>query len=37
LAISGELGIPIVYIGTGEQLGDIAPFDAKALVEAIFS
>ena len=37
LAISGELGIPIVYIGTGEQLGDIAPFDANAFVEAIFS
>jgi fused signal recognition particle receptor len=37
LAISGELGIPIVYIGTGEQLDDIAPFDANAFVEAIFS
>jgi fused signal recognition particle receptor len=37
LAISGELGIPIVYIGTGEQLDDIAPFDANVFVEAIFS
>jgi len=37
LAICAELGIPIAYIGTGEQLDDIAPFDAEAFVEAIFS
>ena len=37
LAICDELKIPIVYIGTGEQLGDIAPFDASTFVEAIFS
>ncbi len=37
LAICDELGIPIAYIGTGEQLDDIAPFDANAFVEAIFS
>jgi len=37
LAICDELGIPIAYIGTGEQLDDIAPFDADAFVEAIFS
>jgi len=37
LAICDELGIPITYIGTGEQLDDIAPFNADAFVEAIFS
>ena len=37
LAISDQLKIPILYIGTGEQLDDIAPFDASAFVEAIFA
>jgi fused signal recognition particle receptor len=37
LAICDELKIPIVYIGTGEQLDDIVPFDAKEFVEAIFA
>jgi fused signal recognition particle receptor len=36
LAICDELKIPITYIGTGEQLDDIAAFDANAFVEAIF-
>jgi fused signal recognition particle receptor len=37
LAICDELKIPITYIGTGEQLGDIATFDANTFVDAIFS
>jgi fused signal recognition particle receptor len=37
LAICDELKIPITYIGTGEQLDDIAAFDAYTFVEAIFS
>ena len=37
LAICDELKIPIVYIGTGEKLDDMVPFDAKAFVEAIFT
>jgi len=37
LAICDELKIPISYIGTGEQLDDIAAFDADTFVEAIFS
>ena len=37
LAICDELKIPILYIGTGEHLEDIAPFDARVFVEAIFS
>lgn len=36
-AICDELNIPIAYIGTGEKLPDIAPFDAEAFVNAIFS
>jgi fused signal recognition particle receptor len=37
LAICDELKIPLVYIGTGEHLDDMVPFDAKAFVEAIFA
>jgi fused signal recognition particle receptor len=37
LAICDELKIPIVYIGTGEKLDDMVPFDARAFVEAIFA
>ena len=36
-AICDQLGIPISYIGTGESLQDMAPFDAKVFVDAIFS
>jgi fused signal recognition particle receptor len=36
-AICDQLNIPISYIGTGEQLQDMAPFDAGAFVNAIFS
>jgi fused signal recognition particle receptor len=36
-AICNELNIPISYIGTGEKLQDLAPFDAEVFVNAIFS
>ena len=36
-AICDQLGIPISYIGTGEKLQDVAPFDARVFVDAIFS
>jgi len=36
LAICDLLQIPIRYIGTGEQIGDIAPFDPVSFVDAIF-
>jgi fused signal recognition particle receptor len=36
LAICDNLQIPIKYIGTGEKVEDIAPFDAKSFVDAIF-
>ena len=35
LAICDELGIPIRFIGTGESVEDIAPFDAQAFVEEL--
>jgi fused signal recognition particle receptor len=36
-AICDQLNIPIAYIGTGEKLQDMAPFDAEVFVNAIFS
>ncbi len=36
-AIAEELGIPVRFAGTGEQLGDIAPFDATAFVDALLT
>ncbi len=36
LAITHELNLPILYIGTGEQLEDIAPFDVEDFVNALF-
>ncbi len=36
LAICDRLQIPIKYIGTGEQIGDIARFDPVSFVNAIF-
>ncbi|MFC1870410.1 signal recognition particle-docking protein FtsY [Chloroflexota bacterium] len=37
LAICDELKIPVRFIGVGEKLEDMAPFDAKAFVEALCS
>ncbi|MGH7786615.1 MAG: signal recognition particle-docking protein FtsY [Candidatus Binatia bacterium] len=37
LAIRSELGLPIRYIGLGEQPDDLAPFDADAFAAALFS
>jgi fused signal recognition particle receptor len=36
VGISRQLGIPVKYIGIGEKIDDLRPFDAKAFVEAIF-
>ena len=36
-AIAGELGVPVRLIGTGEGLGDLAPFDAEAFVDALLA
>jgi len=37
LAICDELKIPIQFIGVGEKLEDMAPFDAETFVEALCS
>lgn len=36
LAISKEMNLPIKFIGVGEQIDDLQPFDKKAFVEALF-
>ena len=36
IAIRNELGLPVRYIGLGEQIDDMQPFDAKEFVDAIF-
>ena len=37
LAICDELRIPILFVGTGEEIDDMATFDARSFVEALFS
>jgi len=37
IAIAKELGIPIKFIGVGEGIEDLKPFDAMAFVEALMS
>ncbi len=36
IAIQSELGIPVKYIGVGEQIDDLQRFDPDAFVEALF-
>lgn len=36
VAVSHELGLPIVRIGVGESIGDLQLFDAHAYAEALF-
>ena len=36
VAIRSEMGLPVRYIGLGEQLDDMQPFDARQFVDAIF-
>lgn len=35
-AIASELGLPIKFIGTGERVGDLEPFDSDAFIDALF-
>ena len=35
-AIVDELEIPVLFVGTGEQLGDVSEFDPEAFVHALF-
>ncbi|MFH1605103.1 MAG: signal recognition particle receptor subunit alpha [Pseudomonadota bacterium] len=36
LSIADELKIPILFIGTGQELDDLAPFSAEEFIEALF-
>ena len=35
-AIANELKLPVKYVGVGEGIDDLIPFDAKTFVEALF-
>jgi len=37
VAIQKELGVPIKFVGLGEQPDDLQPFDAKQFAEALFA
>jgi fused signal recognition particle receptor len=36
VAISRELALPIRFVGTGEQINDLVPFDAEVYVNSLF-
>jgi fused signal recognition particle receptor len=35
-AIERVLGVPVLFVGVGEHLGDLVPFDPQAFVAALF-
>ena len=35
LAIATELGLPVVYAGTGEKIEDLIPFDSKSFIDSL--
>jgi fused signal recognition particle receptor len=37
VAISKELGLPVRYVGVGEKVGDLLPFNAKDFVDSLFN
>ena len=36
VGVVSELGIPVKFVGVGEQVDDLQPFDAEAFVDALF-
>lgn len=36
VAITRELGLPVRYVGVGEQMDDLVPFDAREFVNSLF-
>ena len=36
VAITRELGLPVRYVGTGETMEDLVPFDAETFVSSLF-
>jgi fused signal recognition particle receptor len=37
VAISRELGVPVRYVGVGEKVGDLLPFDPRDFVNSLFA
>jgi len=37
LGICDELKVPVRFVGIGEKIGDLRPFDPGAFVEALFA
>jgi len=37
VSIKSELDIPVKFVGVGEKIDDLQPFDAKSFAEALFS
>ena len=37
VAITGELGVPVRYVGVGEKAGDLLPFNPKEFVDSLFA
>ena len=35
-AIAKQLGLPIRFVGVGEEVGDLRPFEAQKFVAALF-
>lgn len=36
-AVADDLGVPIKFVGTGEKIEDLAPFDPESFVAALFA
>ena len=36
VAIARELGLPIQFVGVGEKIDDLLPFNAREFVESLF-
>jgi fused signal recognition particle receptor len=36
-AIARELGLPVRFVGTGERMEDLAPFDADTFMEGLLA
>lgn len=36
ISINNDLGIPVKFVGVGEQIDDLQPFDSKTFVDALF-
>lgn len=36
LNIKNELGVPVKFIGVGEKVDDLRPFNARAFAEGLF-